>query len=431
MEKVNIITMGCSKNLVDSEQLAAQLEANGYEVELDSEDFVADIVIVNTCGFINDAKEESIGIITELIEQKAQNKVKKLVVCGCLSARYYDELKQELPEVDLLCGNYNLDELLGFFGKTKVEEERFSRLQNADAKYAYLKIAEGCVRNCAFCAIPLFKGKYVSRPMDDIVAEAEHLVSTGVNELIIIAQDICFYGYDRERKFLLPQLIERLSEIEGLVWIRLHYLYPFLFPDGLIEVIRDNPKVCKYIDIPLQHISDNVLEGMHRGGTKKQTIDLLNRIRKEIPQAAIRTTLLVGFPNETESDFQELVDFVKEQKFDRLGVFQYSEEEGTAAASEFEDAVPPEVKAMRAEKIMEIQQEISYQSNLNKVGKTYLVHITDEVDGDFLGRTEFDSVEVDNEVYFPICDEYEVGDFVKVRIDSAGVYELYGEIVED
>ena len=430
MVKVNIVTMGCSKNLVDSEKLAAQLVANGYDVVFDSEDADAEIAFVNTCGFINDAKEESINAILKLAGEKGNSKLKKIVVFGCLSARYYDDLKAELPEVDFMCGNYNIDELLAFLGKKSKKELAHSRVASSGGHYAYLKISEGCVRNCAFCAIPLFKGKYVSRPMDDIVAEAEQLAKNGVKELILIAQDLCFYGYDMESRFMLPELVERLSEIEGVEWIRLHYLYPFLFPERLLDVIRDNPKVCKYIDIPLQHISDKVLEGMHRGGNKRQTIELLDKIRAAVPEAVIRTTMLVGFPCEGDAEFDELVDFVREQKFDRLGVFTYSEEEGTAAASEFKDVVPQDVKDARAEKIMEIQQEISLQSNVAKIGRTFRVLI-DYVDGEyFVGRTQYDSVEVDNEVLFPYSDSYNVGDFVDVKVEDASEYELYGSVVE-
>ncbi len=422
--------MGCSKNLVDSEQLAAQLIANGYEVELDSENADAEIAFVNTCGFINDAKEESISAIFELANLKGNSNLQKIVVFGCLSARYYEELKAELPEVDFLCGNYNLDELLTFLNKKPVAENRYDRLQNSEGHYAYLKISEGCVRNCAFCAIPLFKGKYVSRKMNDIIEEAEHLANNGTKELILIAQDLCYYGYDTEKQFMLPELVERLSQIDGIEWIRLHYLYPFLFPEKLLDVIKNNPKVCKYIDIPLQHISDKILKGMHRGGTKRQTVDLLNKIRTTIPEAIIRTTLLVGFPGEGEDEFAELVDFVKEQKFDRLGVFTYSEEEGTDAEKEFADDIPQETKDARAEKIMLVQQEISLQANLAKIGQTFKVIIDDIDDNSFIGRTEFDSVEVDNDVIFPYSDKYEIGDFVNVKIKNAGEYELYGIIAD-
>jgi len=430
MTKVNIVSMGCSKNLVDSEKLAAQLIANGYTVTFDSEESDAEIAFVNTCGFINDAKEESINAILKLAGEKGKSKLKKIVVFGCLSARYYNDLKEELPEVDFMCGNYNIDELLAFLGKKPKNAQCHSRILSSAGHYAYLKISEGCVRNCSFCAIPLFKGKYVSREMDDIVAEAIHLANKGVKELILIAQDLCFYGYDRENRFLLPELIDRLSEIDGIEWIRLHYLYPFLFPERLLEVIRDNPKVCKYIDIPLQHISNKVLEGMHRGGNKQQTIELLEKIRTTIPEAVIRTTMLVGFPNESKVEFEELVDFVKQQKFDRLGVFTYSEEDGTSAASEFSDLISQEEKEARAERIMEIQQKISLQANIAKIGKTFRVIIDSVDDNYFVGRTQFDSVEVDNEVIFPYSSSYKIGDFVNVKIDDASEYELYGSIID-
>lgn len=427
MTKVNIITMGCSKNLVDSEQLAAQLQKLGFQVEHDSPATDFEIIFINTCGFIADAKTESIDTIFDCLSLKENGNLKTLVVFGCLSARYYNELKVEIPEVDFFCGNYNLEELLEIV-KKRPDACRYDRILANAGHYAYLKISEGCVRNCAFCAIPLFKGKYVSRKMNDILDEAKHLAESGVKELILIAQDLCYYGYDMEKKFMLPELVEKLSEIEGVEWIRLHYLYPFLFPENLLEVMKQNPKVCHYVDIPVQHVSDSVLKRMNRGGTRKQTEELLNKVRTLIPDATIRTTLLVGFPGETDDDFNQLVEFVKEQKFDRLGVFTYSEEDGTKAA-EYEDDVPEDVKQQRSDMIMEIQRDISRDANAKHVGKIMRVIVDGIEDENFICRTQFDSPEVDNVVLIPYCDEIEVGSFVDARIVGYDDYELIAEII--
>lgn len=428
-KKINIITLGCSKNLVDSEQLAARLEANGYSVEHNYEGFDFNIAIVNTCAFINDAKEESINTILELINLKNNSQLEKILVFGCLSQRYMRELKEELPEVDIILGNYDADQLISSIDADTNKGNKYSRLFDSPGHYAYLKIAEGCNRNCSFCAIPLFKGNYVSRTEEDIIDEAKYLAANGVKELILIAQDLCYYGYDTKKEFLLANLVEQLSKIDGVEWIRLHYLYPFLFPDKLIDVIATNPKVCKYIDIPLQHISDKVLKAMNRGGTKQQTIELLNKIRQRIPEVIIRTTMLVGHPEETEQEFNELLDFIKEQKFERLGVFTYSEEEGTRSALNFEDKLSEDEKNERADKLMEIQQEISLDLNSKKLGKVYKVIIDRIEDEYYVGRTEFDSVEVDNEVIITTDKELELGDMCYVKITGFDDFELFATTV--
>lgn len=426
-KKINIITLGCSKNLVDSEQFAAQALSNGYEVVHNSNVFDFDIAVVNTCGFINDAKEESIETILELVGAKEESKIEKIIVFGCLTERYYDDLKAELPEVDVIIGNYNIDDLIAAIDSDFIEDKKYERVPDSHGHYAFLKIAEGCNRKCSFCAIPLFKGKYVSRSQDDIIAEANELARKGVKELILIAQDLSYYGYDFDKEFKLPELVEDLTKIDGIEWIRLHYLYPFLFPERLLDVIADNPKVCNYVDIPLQHISDNVLKAMNRGGTKEQTVELLNEMRRKIPNAVIRTTMLVGHPQETEDDFNELIEFVKEQKFDRLGVFTYSEEEGTSAAAKFTDDIPQEVKFEREEIIMEVQRDISRELNSKKLGNIYKVIIDRMEDTYYVARTEFDSVEVDNEVIIETDETLEIGSFYDVRITGFEDFELYGE----
>jgi ribosomal protein S12 methylthiotransferase len=335
------------------------------------------------------------------------------------------ELKNEIPEVDIFSGNYNVDELLEILNTSK--SKGYDRIFDSPGHYAYLKIAEGCNRSCSFCAIPLFKGNYVSRSMREILDEAKFLAEKGVKEIILIAQDLSYYGYDVEKKFLLPELVEQICKIGGIEWVRLHYLYPFLYPERLIDVIVDNPKVCKYIDIPLQHISDNVLKAMNRGGTKQDTVRLLNMIRERIPTAAIRTTMLVGHPGESEQEFDELVEFVKEQRFDRLGVFTYSEEDGTKAAKNFKDEIPQEEKDNRAETIMDLQQQISAELNTLKIGKVFKVIVDRQELDYYVGRTEFDSVEVDNEVIINSKDVLSVGQFVDVKITHTGDFELFGE----
>ncbi len=426
-KKINIITLGCSKNLVDSEQFAAQALESGFTVVHNSSELDSQIAVVNTCGFINDAKEESINMILQLANLKVEKKLEKIIVFGCLAERYMNELKKEIPEVDVFIGNYNVQELLDNLEIDFHSEAKYNRVFDSPGHYAYLKIAEGCNRKCAFCAIPSIKGKYISRHFNDIVEEARDLASVGVKEIILIAQDLSYYGYDIDKEFLLPDLVEEISRIEGVEWIRLHYLYPFLFPEKLLEVMKNNPKVCKYVDIPLQHISDRVLKAMNRGGTKEQTLNLLSKMKEYLPEASFRTTMLVGHPEETEADFEELLKFVAEFKFEKLGVFTYSEEDGTIAAEKFSDSISQEIKDERAENLMGVQREVSEELNQLKIGIVVKV-IVDAVNGDrYVGRTEFDSVEVDGEVLFTSDKELKPGDFCDVEILSSDEYDLFGK----
>lgn len=427
---IDIITLGCSKNLVDSEMLMKQLSANGYEVRHDPEKSEGSIVVINTCGFIGDAKEESINMILEFAEAKEEGRLDKLFVMGCLSERYLKELKVEIPQVDKYYGKFNWAELIDDLGKVYFDEYRDKRILTTPSHYAYLKIGEGCNRHCAYCAIPIITGKYKSRPIEDILSEVEYLVSIGVREFQVIAQDLTYYGTDLYNKPALPELVERMAKISGVDWIRLHYAYPTHFPFDLLRVMRENDNVCKYLDIALQHISDNVLERMHRNITSSETYELLDIIRKEVPGIHLRTTLMVGFPGETESDFEELKDFVRRVRFERMGAFAYSEEDGTYAAKHYEDDVPEEVKQARLDELMEIQQEISAEITEGKIGKTFKV-IIDRIEGEYyIGRTEFDSPEVDPEVLI-LSDgiELSIGEFYNVRITSADDFDLYGEIV--
>lgn len=427
---IDIITLGCSKNLVDSEMLMKQLSANGYEVRHDPEKSEGSIVVINTCGFIGDAKEESINMILEFAEAKDEGRLDKLFVMGCLSERYLKELKVEIPQVDKYYGKFNWAELIDDLGKVYFDEYRDKRILTTPGHYAYLKIGEGCNRHCAYCAIPIITGKYKSRPIEDILSEVEYLVSIGVREFQVIAQDLTYYGTDLYKKPALPELVERMAKISGVDWIRLHYAYPTHFPFDLLRVMRENDNVCKYLDIALQHISDNVLERMHRNITSSETYELLDIIRKEVPGIHLRTTLMVGFPGETESDFEELKDFVRRARFERMGAFAYSEEDGTYAAKHYEDDVPEEVKQARLDELMEIQQEISAEITEGKIGKTFKV-IIDRIEGEYyIGRTEFDSPEVDPEVLI-LSDgiELSIGEFYNVRITSADDFDLYGEIV--
>lgn len=427
---IDIITLGCSKNLVDSEMLMKQLSANGYEVRHDPEKSEGSIVVINTCGFIGDAKEESINMILEFAEAKEEGRLDKLFVMGCLSERYLKELKVEIPQVDKYYGKFNWAELIDDLGKVYFDEYRDKRILTTPSHYAYLKIGEGCNRHCAYCAIPIITGKYKSRPIEDILSEVEYLVSIGVREFQVIAQDLTYYGTDLYKKPALPELVERMAKISGVDWIRLHYAYPTHFPFDLLRVMRENDNVCKYLDIALQHISNNVLERMHRNITSAETYELLDIIRKEVPGIHLRTTLMVGFPGETESDFEELKDFVRRARFERMGAFAYSEEDGTYAAKHYEDDVPEEVKQARLDELMEIQQEISAEITEGKIGKTFKV-IIDRIEGEYyIGRTEFDSPEVDPEVLI-LSDgiELSIGEFYNVRITSADDFDLYGEIV--
>lgn len=426
--KINIVTLGCAKNIVDSEHLAGQL-GEGWEVVYDSDSTDAKVVVVNTCGFIGDAKEESIDTILRFAAAKEAGDIDHLFVMGCLSERYRDELIEEIPEVDEFFGVNNIADILKTVGARYRDELRGERRLTTPKHYAYLKISEGCNWGCGYCAIPLIRGKHVSVPMEELIEEATALVAKGVRELIVIAQDTTYYGLDLYGKRRLGELLRTLCRIDGIEWVRLHYTYPAHFPQEVIEAMRDEPKICKYLDIPLQHISDRMLRSMRRGLSKAETIRLVEDLRREIPDIALRTTLLVGYPGETEQDFQELLDFVATARFDRLGVFPYSEEEGTYSATELTDDVPQEVKEARAEAVMELQREIARDSNERLTGTLQKV-IIDRREGDFwVGRTQYDSPEVDQEVLIPASATIRTGDFATVRIASADDYDLRGELV--
>jgi len=434
-KKVNIISLGCSKNLVDSEFLLKQLEYNGFEIHYDSNLNKCDIVIINTCGFIKDAKEESIDAILNYVQAKENGDIQKLYVMGCLSERYKNELSKEIPSVDKYFGVYQLKEIVEELTSPYIVDIDFKRIITTPSHYAYLKISEGCDRTCAFCAIPLIKGNHKSKSIEQLIKETEYLASKGVKELILIAQDLTYYGYDIYKKFKIVELINKLSNINGIEWIRLHYTYPLNFRKELISEIKQNPKVCNYIDIPVQHISDNILKRMRRGVSNTSTLQLLDNIRTSMPNAAIRTTLLVGFPGETKKDFEQLTNFVSDFKFDRLGVFEYSNEEDTYAYKHFKDNVSLKLKNERANIIMEIQQSISKQLNMQKIGNTYKT-IIDRKEGEyFIGRTEYDSPEVDNEILIKNTPNMpygqkglKIGNFYNIKINSAEDYDLFGEI---
>lgn len=422
-DKVNVITLGCSKNLVDSENIITQLMANDYEVDHDGKED-ANVVIVNTCGFIDLAKEESINTILTYADKKNKGKIDKLYVTGCLSQRYKDNLEEGIPEVDDFFGTMELPGLLNRLEADYKHELIGERFITTPAHYAYLKISEGCNRTCSFCAIPLMRGDHVSRPIEELVKSAEHLVKNGVKELMLIAQELTYYGLDLYKKRALPKLLEALAAVEGLEWIRLHYAYPSKFPRDIFDVMAAQPKVCNYLDIPLQHANDAVLKRMRRQITRAETEDLIAYARQRVPGIAIRTTLLVGHPGETEEEFEELCDFVRKMRFERLGVFQYSHEEDTIA-HDYPDDVPAEVKADRANRLMAIQQEISLELNEARVGEEMRV-IIDRKDNDvYIGRTEFDSPEVDNEVHVSAKDVYlRTGDMLTVKINAATEYDL-------
>jgi len=428
--KINIVTLGCSKNVVDSEFLMKQLDFDGWEVIHDSDDTSAKVVVINTCGFIADAKEESTNTILNFVNAKNQGVIDKVYVMGCLSQRYKSELEHEIPEVDGFYGVTDLPEILKDLKSKYTLEVANKRILTTPKHYAYLKISEGCNWGCAYCAIPLIRGKHISRTIESLIDEATQLANDGVKELLIIAQDSTYYGLDIYGKRMLPDLIQKLSDIKGIEWIRIHYTYPSNFPLDLIDVIKNNPKVCKYIDIPFQHISDNMLKLMRRGLDKKETIDLVNKLRGEVPNIAIRTTFLVGHPGETEQDFNELLDFVKISKFDRVGVFTYSEEEGTYAANNYPDTISEDVKNNRLEALMELQQEISLKNNADKVGQTLKIIVDRFEDQYIVGRTEFDSPEVDQEVLIRRDKKKKIliGDFIDVTITSCEDYDLLGEI---
>ena len=425
---INVITLGCSKNLVDSEHLMAQLDEAGYDIVTDSNSTDAKIVVINTCGFIGDAKEEAIQTILECAEAKADGRIEKLFVMGCLSERYADELRDEIPEVDEFFGARSLKEVVEALEADYLPELETDRLLTTPDHYAYLKIGEGCNWHCAYCAIPLIRGNHRSVPMEKVLEEAEGLVAVGVKEIIVIAQDTTYYGKDLYGERRLAELLRRLCAIEGVEWVRLHYAYPTDFPQDVIEVLRDEPKMCKYLDIPLQHIADNQRSAMRRRITKAETEALVERLRTEIPDIALRTTMLVGFPGESEEDFEELCEFVSRVRFDRLGAFAYSEEEGTPSALHLEDNVPEEVKEARVERLMGIQKRVSLQLNAERVGKQMRV-IIDSREGDYwVGRSQYDSPEVDEEILISSERELEIGDFVDVRIVGCEEYDLYAEL---
>ncbi len=428
-DKVSVITLGCSKNLVDSEVLMSQLQHGGYDVQHDKWNKGRNIVIVNTCGFIDRAKEESINTILDYADAKNAGKIEKLYVTGCLSQRYKDNLETEIPEVDAFFGTLELPRLLKTLKVDYKHELIGERFLTTPVHYAYLKISEGCNRTCSFCAIPLMRGKHISRAIEDLVAEAKNLAGQGVKELILIAQELTFYGLDIYKKRRLPELLAELSKVDGIEWIRLHYAYPAQFPLEIIDAIAENEKVCHYLDMPLQHASDNILTAMRRNITNAETLDLIAQIRAKVPDIAIRTTMLVGFPGETEQDFEDLKTFIEKVRFDRLGVFTYSHEESTRAHIHADD-IPEELKQERAAELMSIQEQISNELNQKKIGHTYKVLFDRKEGGYFIGRTEFDSPEVDNEVLVPAKEAYvRVGDFANVKITSAEEFDLYGELV--
>ncbi len=426
---MDIITLGCSKNLVDSEQLMRQFEANGYRVEHDPHRINGEVVVVNTCGFIGDAQEESIEMILNLGEAKKQGKIGKLFVMGCLSERFREDLEHELPEVDRFYGKFDWKGLLADLGKTYHSELASERVLTTPAHYAYLKIAEGCNRTCSYCAIPISTGHYQSVPMEALVKEVRSLVAKGVKEFQVIAQDLTYYGYDLYRRYALPELVERLADIPGVEWLRLHYGYPAHFPYDLLRVMRERENVCKYMDIALQHISDPMLKRMRRNITKQETYDLIRRMRDEVPGIHLRTTLMVGHPGETERDFEELVDFVKEVRFERMGAFAYSHEMGTYAYKHYTDDVDLDVKQERLDCLMRLQERISAQVNEVKIGQTYRVIIDREEEDFYVGRTEFDSPEVDPEILISKENALAAGKFYLVRVEDAQAFDLYGKVI--
>jgi ribosomal protein S12 methylthiotransferase len=428
-KKINLITMGCSKNIVDSENLRTQLVSNEFEVEHDS-DGPARKVIINTCGFIDKAKEESVNAILEYAEKKKKGEIDEVVVMGCLSERYRDDLEKEIPEVDAYFGTQEMDRILHHFNAEYKHDLIGERQTSTPAHYAYLKISEGCNRTCSFCAIPLMRGKHRSRSIEDLVQEARNLASNGVKELMLIAQELTYYGLDLYKERRLPDLLKALAGVEGIEWIRLHYAYPSKFPIDIIHVMAETPEVCNYLDIPLQHANNHVLKRMRRQITREETVDLINRIREIVPEIAIRTTVMVGFPGETEEEFEDLLDFVREMQFERLGAFTYSHEEDTSA-HDLEDDVPEDVKIDRYNRLMEVQREISFEKNLDKIGQRYRVLI-DRVEGDyFVGRSEYDSPEVDNEVLISTSHYCRVGDFREVEVTNAEEYDLFARPVVD
>lgn len=426
--KVDIITLGCSKNLVDSEHLMRQFVANGYRVEHDPSQINGEIVVVNTCGFIGDAQEESVNMILELGEAKKKGKIGRLFVMGCLSERFFKELENELPEVDRFYGKFNWKELISDLGKSYYREFASERVLTTPSHYAYLKIAEGCNRTCSYCAIPISTGSYQSIPMEDIENQVRRLVEQGVKEFQVIAQDLTYYGLDLYKRYALPELVERISDIPGVEWIRLHYGYPSRFPYDLLRVMRERKNVCKYLDIALQHISDPVLSKMRRNITKQETYDLIRRIREEVPDIHLRTTLMVGHPGETEHDFEELVEFVRTVRFERMGAFAYSHEEGTYSFLHYTDDVDADIKQERLDTLMQIQERISAEINASKIGRVFRVIVDREEDDFYIGRTEFDSPEVDPEILIAKDRQLEPGRFYNVKIEETQAFDLYGKV---
>jgi ribosomal protein S12 methylthiotransferase len=428
-KKINIITLGCSKNVVDSEKLLKQLNAGGYEVIHNADDTDARTVIINTCGFINDAKEESVDTILRFVKAQKSGSIDNLYVMGCLSERYANTLQHEIPEVKKYFGVNNMSDILNELGLNLRKDLLTDRTLTGPGHYAYLKISEGCDRTCAFCAIPAIRGKYISRPVEDLVKEASQLAQNGVKELILIAQDLSYYGLDLYKKQALPSLVTELLKIKSLEWIRLHYLYPANFPLELIPLIRSNSRICRYIDIPIQHITDDMLNVMKRSHNRKETVAILNKLRSEIPDAVIRTTLIAGHPGETEKDFLELKKFITDFRFDRLGVFAYSHEEDTYSYKTYKDEIPEDVKESRVAELMEIQQNISAELNESHIGNIFKV-IIDRKEGEFfVGRTEFDSPEVDQEVLIPVEYNLKPGSFYNILMTKSTEFDLYGEPV--
>ena len=427
-DKVNIITLGCSKNLVDSEVLSGQLLANDINVVHESNRRDHNIVIVNTCGFIDKAKQESVNTILDQVDLKRRGKIDKVYVTGCLSERYKNNLETDIPEVDAFFGTMELPQILKRFEADYKAELIGERLLSTPSHYAYLKISEGCNRTCSFCAIPLMRGKHISRSIESLVTEAKNLVRSGVKEIMVIAQELTYYGLDIYKSRELPRLLHALADIEGLEWIRLHYAYPSKFPTEILQVIKERPNICNYLDMPLQHASNHMLKAMKRQITREEMTDLIHTIRDEVPGICIRTTLIAGFPGETQDDVEEVKEFLQEHRFDRVGIFSYSHEENTSAYDLVDD-VSDEEKELRAQEIMEVQQEISLEKNQEKIGNTYKVIVDKKESGRYLGRTEFDSVEVDNEVVINSSKRVAIGSFVNVKVTKAYDYDLEGDIV--
>ena len=427
--RIDVITLGCSKNLVDSELLMKQLLANGYTVKHDPDKPEGEIAVINTCGFIGDAKEESINMILEFAEAKKARKLSKLFVMGCLTERYMDELKAEIPEVDNFYGKFNWKMLISDLGKSFKQDIALERSITTPKHYAYLKISEGCNRTCSYCSIPIMTGKHQSRPIEEIEEEVRNLVAAGVKEFQVIAQDLSFYGYDNYKQAKLPELIERIAKIEGVEWIRLHYAYPANFPYDLLRVMRENDNVCKYLDIALQHISDNMLTKMRRNISKQATYDLMKRIREEVPDIHLRTTLMVGHPGETKKDFEELLQFVNDMRFERMGAFPYSHEDGTYAYDNYKDSISDATKQERMDLLMSAQEKIAFETNEEKIGKTLKVVVDKEESDYYIGRTEYDSPEVDPEVLIKKNKMLNIGEFYNVKITDTQSFDLYGEVI--